>query len=179
VFNSRSRREVSMAVFWTVKIAGVSGTGKTTVMEGLRSNSTCSDVVVYSQLLKQFGGDQALADIQLAKILSQAEGLVLMDDHLEFDNPNKTMNYERENTRGIVLLDVPLRDLLKRISLDTKRSGREIDQQVISQHLVSSRVKALKLSQETKTPLLLIPNLEGEIGRSIKVITAFVLANSP
>jgi adenylate kinase len=163
---------------WTVKIAGISGTGKTTVMEGLRSKLAQHQTVIYSALLKQHGGDQALADIKLSEILSSAGGLVLMDDHLEFDNPNKTQKYLAENTRGLVLLDVPLRDLLKRIVLDPSRS-RDADPQIISQYLNISREKAVKLSQETKVPLLVIPNLEGEIERSIAVIAAFVVANSP
>ncbi len=163
---------------WTVKVAGVSGTGKTTVMDGLKHRLGNHQTVIYSRLLKQYGGDQDLADIHLANILREAGSLVLMDDHLEFDNPNKTQNYLRENTRGIVLLDVPLRDLLKRIELDQNRQ-REIDQQLISQNLNVSREKAVRLSQETKTPLLVIPNLEGEIERSIVVIAAFISANSP
>lgn len=167
-----------MTTLWTVKIAGVSGTGKTTVMEGLKLNLTQHQTVIYSRLLKQYGGDQALADIKLSEILSKGSDLVLMDDHLEFDNPNKTQNYLRENTRGLVLLDVPLRDLLKRIELDPNRS-RDIDPQIISQNLNVSREKAVKLSQETKTPLLVIPNLEGEIKRSIAVISAFITSNSP
>ncbi len=167
-----------MANFWTIKIAGVSGTGKTTVMNGLKSRLGQHQTVIYSQLLKQFNADQSLADIKLATILHQANSLVLMDDHLEFDNPNKTRDYLRENTRGIVLLDVPLRDLIERISLDTNR-GREMNQQIISQNLSISREKAIRLSHEVKTPLLVIPNLEGEIERSIAVISAFIVSNSP
>lgn len=163
---------------WTIKIAGVSGTGKTTVMEGLQQRLTPHQTVIYSHLLKQCGGDQELADIKLSQVLTEATGLVLMDDHLEFDNPNKTQNYLRENTRGLVLLDVPLRDLLRRIRLDPSKS-RDGDPQVVSQNLNISREKAVKLSQETKAPLLVIPNLEGEIDRSIAVISAFVVANSP
>lgn len=163
--------------FWTVKIAGVSGTGKTTVMDGLRSRLDCQ-IIIYSQLLKQFGGDQCLTDVRLGEMLDQAGGLVLMDDHLEFDNPNKTQNYHRENTRGIVLLDVPLRDLLKRVSLDTGKY-RDVSSQVTSQNLSISREKAMRLSREVMVPLLVIPNLEGEIERSIAVISAFVTSNSP
>lgn len=78
-----------MVNFWTVKIAGVSGTGKTTVMKGLQSRPGFTvDIVIYSQLLRECG-DKDVADLKLADILNKAGGLVLMDDHLEFDNPNK------------------------------------------------------------------------------------------
>jgi len=164
--------------FWTVKIAGVSGTGKTTVMNALKADTRfVCDVIIYSHLLNECG-DKDLADLKLANLLRGSNGLVLMDDHLEFDNPNKTVNYERENTRGLVLLDVPLGDLLARIACDQAKK-REIDPTQISRNLQLSRKKAVHLSHETKTPLLVIPNLAGDLERSIAVISAFVLSNSP
>ena len=164
--------------FWTIKIAGVSGTGKTTVMDGLKVSSEIDcEVIIYSHLLGECG-DQELADLKLAERLASSEGLVLMDDHLEFDNPNKTRNYLRENTRGLVLLDVPLRDLVTRIDEDKTRA-RIIEPKRLSHNLHTSRNKAVQLAHETKTPLLIIPNLHGEQERSIAVIKAFVLANSP
>lgn len=167
-----------MSAFWTIKIAGVSGTGKTTVMEYLRTSPDIEcEIIIYSQLLGECA-DKELADLRLAERLSKSLGLVLMDDHLEFDNPNKTRNYLRENTRGIVLLDVPLRDLVQRISAD-RRKTREVNVSSISQNLQISRSKAVELSQETKTPLLIIPNLHGELERSISLIKEFVRINSP
>ncbi len=164
--------------FWTIKIAGVSGTGKTTVMEGLRSSPEVDcEIVIYSKLLKEYGS-QDHADLVLANILAASSGLVLMDDHLEFDNPNKTRNYLRENTRGLVLLDVPLRDLVSRISNDKTRD-RATEPSRLSHNLEVSRSKALQLAHETNTPLLVIPNLQGEQERSIAIIKAFVLTNSP
>ncbi len=164
--------------FWTIKIAGVSGTGKTTVMEGLRASPEIGcEIIIYSQLLDECG-DQELADFKLAEKLASSNGLVLMDDHLEFDNPNKTRNYLRENTRGLVLLDVPLRDLVVRINGDKLRN-RNVEPRRISHNQQISRSKAVQLSHETKTPLLVIPNLQGEQERSIAIIKAFVLTNSP
>ena len=163
---------------WTIKIAGVSGTGKTTVMDGLKSRpGFAGEIIIYSHLL-EVCGDKDLADLKLADMLNKAEGLVLMDDHLEFDNPNKTRNYLRENTRGLVLLDVPLKDLVTRVANDTSRS-RLIAPEEMSRNLRVSRQKAMHLSHETKTPLLVIPNLEGEVERSISLIAAFVSTNSP
>lgn len=163
---------------WTIKIAGVSGTGKTTVMEGLKNSPEVScEVIIYSQLLNECG-DQDLADLRLASKLANFTGLVLMDDHLEFDNPNKTRNYLRENTRGLVLLDVPLRDLVVRIDNDKIRP-RDTDPARLSHHLQVSRSKAVQLAHETKAPLLVIPNLHGEQERSIALIKAFILTNSP
>lgn len=164
--------------FWTIKIAGVSGTGKTTVMEGLRTSLEGScEIIIYSQLLKEFG-TQELANMMLAEKLAASHGLVLMDDHLEFDNPNKSRNYLRERTRGLVLLDVPLPDLVHRINGDKKRA-RDVNPGLISHNLQVSRSKAIQLAHETKTPLLVIPNLDGEQDRSIAVIRGFVVTNSP
>lgn len=166
------------ALFWTIKIAGVSGTGKTTVMQGLeKSLKIPHEIIIYSSLVQEYG-DHDTADLKLADRISSAHGLVLMDDHLEFDNPNKSRNYIREKTRGLVLLDVPLRDLMRRITNDKSRD-RGLDVREISRNLQVSRRKAIHLSHETKTPLLVIPNLEGELERSIALITAFVLTNSP
>lgn len=163
---------------WTIKIAGVSGTGKTTVMNGLKSSLKMEfQPIIYSALLKECGSED-IADIRLAELLNSFSGLTIMDDHLEFDNPNKTMNYLRENTRGLILLDVPLRDLIKRIKADNGKM-RHLDVGTISCNLSKSRQKAIELSNETKTPLLVIPNLEGEVDRSIAVISAFIIANGP
>ena len=163
---------------WTIKIAGVSGTGKTTVMEGLKGSPDVScGIIIYSQLLQEFGS-QEVADLELAKRLASSRGLVLMDDHLEFDNPRKTQDYVRQNTRGLVLLDVPLEDLTLRINGDRGRH-REVDPARLSRNLRVSRNKALRLARETRTPLLVIPNLHGEQDRSIALIKAFVLTNSP
>lgn len=165
-------------MFWTVKIAGVSGTGKTTVMDGLRATpGFVGDVIIYSDLLREYG-DKDLADLRQVDMMNAAKGLVLMDDHLEFDNPDKTRNYLRENTRGLVLLDVPLQHLLSRVANDTTRT-REIQPREMSRNLQLSRQKAMQLSHETKVPLLVIPNLEGEVRRSIALIAAFVFTNSP
>lgn len=164
--------------YWTIKIAGVSGSGKTTVMERLRSSADLEcQTIIYSQLLNKHG-DQELADLKLAELLTNSHGLVLMDDHLEFDNPNKTRNYLRENTRGLVLLDVPLGDLLLRIK-DDKERVRHVDPSQLSRYLQISRLKAIQLAHQTKTPLLVIPNLDGEQDRSIALIKAFVFTNSP
>lgn len=163
---------------WTIKIAGVSGTGKTTVMEGLKKSPEVNcEIIIYSQLLNECS-NQELADLRLADKLTSSNGLVLMDDHLEFDNPNKTRNYLRENTRGLVLLDVPLRDLVVRIDNDKERP-RDVDPARLSHYLQVSRSKAVQLAHETKTPLLVIPNLHGEQERSVALIKAFVLTNSP
>ncbi|CAN5752010.1 hypothetical protein BH11PAT2_BH11PAT2_01770 [soil metagenome] len=165
-------------MFWTVKIAGVAGTGKTTVMEGLRATpGFVGDTIIYSDLLREYG-EKDLVDLKLTDMLNATNGLVLMDDHLEFDNPNKTRNYLLENTRGLVLLDVPLRHLVSRVSSDTTRT-RDIHPREMSRNLQLSRQKAMQLSHETKVPLLVIPNLEGEVRRSIALIAAFVLTNSP
>ncbi len=164
--------------FWTIKVAGVSGTGKTTVMEGLKSSADVDcEIIIYSQLLKKFG-NQDSADLVLAETLTRSNGLVIMDDHLEFDNPNKTRNYLRENTRGLVLLDVPLRDLVQRIK-DDKRRDRAVEPGLISHNLQVSRIKAIQLAHETNTPLLVIPNLHGEQERALAIIKAFILTNSP
>lgn len=164
--------------FWTIKIAGVSGTGKTTVMSGLSQYiSEAFSTIIYSELLVSCGNQEA-ADMCLAETLEASTGLVLMDDHLEFDNPNKTQNYLRENTRGIVLLDVPLRDLIERIRSDESRK-RNVEPRRVARSLRVSREKAIRLSRDTKIPLLVIPNLAGELTRSVSLIAAFINHNSP
>lgn len=56
---------------------------------------------------------------------------------------------------------------------------REVTPREMSRNLQVSREKAMRLASETKTPLLIIPNLDGEVERSIAVIAAFILTNSP
>lgn len=160
-------------LFWTVKVAGVSGVGKTTILKKIESCSTLKcRIITYSVLLQKFGNEE-LADYELANVLNRSTGLVIMDDHLEFDNPKKTQNYVKENTKGLVLLDSPARMLIDRIEKDPTRQ-RTSDEKKICADLELSRKKALEISRELSIPLLVVPNLDGQIDLSINLVIAFL-----
>lgn len=160
-------------LFWTVKVAGVSGVGKTTILKKIESHSTLKcRIITYSVLLQKFCSEE-LADYELANILNGSTGLVIMDDHLEFDNPKKTQNYVKENTRGLILLDSPARMLINRIEKDPTKQ-RTSDEKKICADLELSRKKAMELSRELSLPLLVVPNLDGQIDLSINLVIAFL-----
>lgn len=165
------------SLLWTVKIAGVSGTGKTTIMTRLGKTLGCT-AITYSNLLKKYGGDQELADYELAKILAATKGLALMDEHLEFHNPNKARNYRRENTRGLILLDSPLDMLIERIEKDIGKT-RKVDKVKLSADLRLSRITAMKLSRELRIPLLVVSNLNDHVDDVYKLIYTFLQSLKP
>ncbi len=163
----------SIKLFWTVKVAGVSGVGKTTILKKIESSSTLKcRVVTYSMLLQKFGSEE-LADYELTNILNGSTGLIIMDDHLEFDNPKKTQNYVKENTKGLILLDSPARMLIDRIEKDPIRH-RIGDEKKICADLEVSRKKAMELSRELSMPLLVVPNLDGQIDFSVNLVNSFL-----
>lgn len=167
-----------MPKFWTVKIAGLSGAGKTEILKILGSNWQLGcKTITYSNLLKQFD-DQGRADYELSKILETATGLVIMDEHLEFENPNKARNYVRENTRGLILLDLPAEMLINRIRRDPAKP-RKINTVQVSLDLEVSRRRAVELSKELNLPLLVVPNLDGQIDGAVDLILAFLRNLNP
>lgn len=159
--------------FWTVKIAGISGSGKTSLLKRIEESSVFKcKTVTYSNLLKEFGG-QSLADMELRKILECSEGLVLMDEHLEFDNPNRLSNYLQENTKGLILLDPPLEELIARIENDSSKS-RVLEPQKFAQDAEKSRSFAKRLSSELNIPLLIDNNSEGHFDATFDAAIEFL-----
>lgn len=164
--------------FWTIKIAGVSGVGKTTVLKNIGDNKELRcKIITYSALLKKYR-DEELANYALEEILHSSKGLVVMDEHLEFDNPHKTKNYLRENTRGLILLDVPAKILIERIKSDPYKK-RACDEEKICADLVLSRKKALEISREINMPLLIVPNLNGNLQLTVKLVINFLKTIQP
>ena len=167
----------SSGLFWTVKIAGVSGSGKTTILRHLKTSVSWCNIITYSDLLIQFRIKE-LADAELSRILENSTGLIVMDEHLEFVNPNRTLNYRRENTRGLVYLDLSLPCLLNRISSDPGRKG-VIDRTTLQRQLAVSRRSALRLSRKLSIPLLLLQNPDNEQANVFRLVAGFLRGLKP
>lgn len=159
--------------FWTIKIAGVSGSGKTTVLARIeRDFEPAIACITYSTLLKAHGSMEK-ADQYIDKKIKNSNGLIVIDEHLEFDNAFRTLKYSEHNTRGIILLDPPIADLCRRISNDSNKS-RECDIRSLESDRAKSKLIANQLSTDLAIPLLIIENLEGELNQTITEVFKFL-----
>jgi|GEM_PF-1273686 adenylate kinase len=162
-----------MGNFWTVKVAGVSGSGKTTLLSMIGSikDLDCR-TITYSELFRQYQ-EKALADFAMYEILDNTNGLVLIDEHLEFENPNRATNYTNERTKALILLDPPLEHLLKRLKADKKKK-RFTELASLQLDLKRSRNEAYRLSEQLEIPLLICSNLEGEVEKTVSRAVIFI-----
>ncbi len=159
--------------YWTIKIAGVPGSGKTTLLIAIENAQQfeCS-TITYSKLLRKFGTKE-LADQEVNRILKRSNGLVLMDDHLEFENNQRSYNYKKENTAGLILLNPPIKDILLRIDQDISRH-RCKDIMQIEEDLKISYNRAMQLVAETGIDLLVLDNFNGDIDNTIDKSLEFI-----
>ncbi len=158
---------------WTIKIAGVSGSGKTTLLNMIEQSYTLGcTTITYSSFLQRYGTKE-LADNQVKQVLANSKGLVLMDEHLEFENPQRATNYIRENTRGLIILEPPLNDILERIKADTNKL-RKIDAQQILPDLAMSKLRGLEIAELTGIQLLFLTNGNGDLEETVQKTIQFI-----
>jgi adenylate kinase len=167
------KSEPDPSSFWTVKIAGVSGSGKTTLLSAIKNAQRfeCT-TITYSTLLKQHG-NKDLADRAVEEILHASNCLILMDDHLEFENPYRVSNYIKQNTRGLILLHPPVSDIVDRIEQDNSKC-RNKDLKAIEQELEISKYRAMELVSEIGLDLLVLENLNGDLDYTINKSLEFI-----
>lgn len=102
----------------SIKIVGLSGVGKTTLIRAVQQQRSGITHVGYSDLLARYGVD---ANVAWEVRFLTATGIVLVDDHLEYGIVGLAEKYQREHTAGILVLDCSFEQLLARRLGDRSR----------------------------------------------------------
>lgn len=152
----------------SIKIAGISGVGKSTLMHAVAAKARDVRTHCYSDYLRKFGRE---ADMVAARDLASFGGTSLMDEHLEIGTCDLTDTYVRENTRGIVLLDVDVPTLLQRRQHDLERT-RDGDLEIAQRQQRFSIERAYRLASRCQVPLLHLRN--ADLVRSSEALDNFI-----
>lgn len=143
----------------TMKIVGISGAGKSTLLKRAKERNPALVHISYGELYRQYGENQA--DIIYLRLLSGAEGMVLVDEHLEFGEYDWAASYRRENTVGILFLEVDPAEIYQRRLHDATRD-RPLDMAAIVAEQAKARTIAAQLSATLRIPLVVVSDASVE-----------------
>jgi len=152
----------------TVKIAGVSGAGKSTLMRLVEERARHVRSHTYSSYLKQYG---KLADAFAWRDLVAHKGVSLMDEHLEFGEADLSHAYIREETIGIVVLEVSPEVLLARRRRDLTRPRPDSKEHIITEQRISIQ-RAVRLAEICRLPLVHLR--DSDIERAASAVDALL-----
>lgn len=137
----------------SVKIIGISGSGKSSLIQQALSNHPKAVQLGYSLLANRHGRDSV--DDAWRDSLSERRELYLMDEHLEFGDGMLERRYAEENTTSLLFLNVSPHELLRRRRSDSERK-RGHDLESIAHETALSRDRAERLSRRLRLPLLVL-----------------------
>jgi adenylate kinase len=137
----------------SIKIVGISGSGKSSLIKQALSNRPKAIQLGYS-LMANLHGRSAVDDAWRIS-LNERHELYLIDEHLEFGDGMLERRYAEENTTGLLFLDVSPHELVRRRSRDVERK-RECDLESIVFETALSRDRAERLSRSLRLPLLIL-----------------------
>lgn len=173
VFNSRGYRrsvnEKGGILIQTIKIVGISGAGKTTLIKSIREENPTLLHVSFGELYREFGESEA--DVRYKDLLRQTRGLILIDEHLEFSDYDRTDNYRAENTVAIFFLEVSPDEILRRRIEDHTRN-RLPNKNVIVTEQVLAKDRALSLAKALNIPIAVM--LDATIEESVYYLGKFI-----
>lgn len=152
----------------SIKIAGISGVGKTTLIWAYAERHPATRTLSYGQFVAEHGETAASKWLECCDRL---DGLVFMDEHLEFGHGDFGESYRRENTIGIVLLHAPMELLLGRRRRDESRTRDGSADKAATEYALSE-CRARKLSADLSIPLLRLEHLD--LGVSLEKLERFV-----
>src|SRR3990172_9475826 len=95
----------------SIKVIGVSGSGKTTVIKEILRRHPEAVHLGYSEYRARYG---AGAEAAWEAALAAGHPLYLFDEHLEFGNGDVAADFHRERTVGMVFLELSAEELLRR-----------------------------------------------------------------
>lgn len=153
---------------WSIKIVGISGSGKTTLINSIKNipfHHMC-----YSYYLKQYNDK---ADEEWDENLAKTKDLILIDEHLEIGERDLFEQYKKENTTGIIFIEVTYEELRKRINGDINRKRPEITSKNIETQQSKARNKAFSLAKKLKIPFVVIR--DKNLDDSIKLASKFIM----
>lgn len=150
----------------TIKIVGVSGVGKTTLIEKIISAIPAGiGHMSFGQYLASYGDE---ADKKWAQDLTSFNGkTVLIDEHLEIGENDLFDAYKRENTVAICFLEDTVGEIIKRRQQDQNRQ-RSSDEATIANEQLKSKKRAVDLARRLMIPFILIK--DSIIDQSVEVV---------
>ena len=154
--------------FFSVKIVGVSGIGKTSLIKKALVNLDNASHICFSEYLNKFG---YLAQEKMSIALDNASGLVLMDEHLEIGDDDLFELYKKENTAGIFIIEADPQDVLKRRSKDKTRIRCQ-DGKKIEKEQNFSRIRATKIAMHLSIPILIVRG--GSLNENLSMLISFL-----
>lgn len=141
-------------MFRTIKIVGVSGCGKTTlIQEFTKKNSQCS-YMSFGEFMSLYG---ALANEEWNRQLKQRFGTVFIDDHLEWGDRDFVSLYRSENTLAILLITADINEIVSRRRNDRNRS-RELMSSTIEREQRVSAERACSIAYSLGIPIREVHN---------------------
>ncbi len=150
----------------TVKIVGVSGVGKTTLIKKVVSMMPEIGHMSFGQYLEQYGDE---ANKKWSEDLASSNGkLVLIDEHLEIGENDLSDTYKEENTAVICFLEESVEEIIKRRRQDKNRQ-RCLDESVVENEQLKSKRRAVDLARRLSVPFILIKDSPAE--RSSEILT--------
>ena len=153
----------------SVKIVGLSGTGKTTLIHEVLERLPQAVPLGYSQLCAKHGPN--MVDDAWRRELDKNHPLYLIDEHLEFGDGLLEERYREENTAGIVHLVVSPPLLIERRLLDKCRQ-RDAGLERIRQENALSEERARHLSAALGLPLLFL--YDERLETSVETLIQFI-----
>lgn len=152
----------------TLRIVGISGVGKTTLIKHVIKRNPTLIHASYGEYFKKY---KEGANYKLREFIFSSEGLILLDEHLEIGNDDLTDSYREEKTVGIFFLEVSTDMLISRRLADFKRR-RSIDKNRIIYEQAKAKKRALFLARTLHIPLEIILDLS--IEKSIFRLESFI-----
>jgi len=98
-------------MFQTIKVVGVSGCGKTTLIREFIKKYPQYSHMSFGEFIGLYG---TRADKEWDRQLKQYLGIVLIDDHLEWGDRNFVSLYRSEHTLAILLITADINEIISR-----------------------------------------------------------------
>lgn len=153
----------------SIKVVGLSGAGKTTLIASILKYESTISCLSYGEYLKKYGYEGVSAACE--KFLSEQEGLVLMDEHLEIGDEDLARSYLEENTCGIFFLEVSYQNLIQR-RINDKSRERDISIEKITSDHIKAKRRALHLADLLNIPIRIV--VDTTIEENIKALESFI-----
>ena len=107
----------------SVKIAGISGVGKSTLAKKIVSHYPDISSMCFGEYLSRYGH---AAQKEWEKFLEAQNGIIVIVEHLEIGDDDLLDVYRKENTKAIFLINPSVEEVIRRRKKDNAK-GRKMD----------------------------------------------------